>query len=126
MEHGWEKRGVNGVKFQSQYATTPPITVLHILCDLLPYQWTITARNKKGVTVCDVLEAIYQVACTPLTVKEWEGLSPKQQERIRRVFDVRWNGAAMPERERKGGVKRVDCLLLVRRSSLRLPLIITY
>jgi len=61
--------------------------------------------------VHDVLEVIHRVARTPLTVQEWEGLSSKQQERIKRVFDVRWRGAVIPESERRGGVRRVDCLL---------------
>jgi len=58
-----------------------------------------------------VLEAIHQVARAPLTVQEWEALSFKQQERVKRVFDVRWRGAVSPEKERKAGVRRVDCLL---------------
>jgi hypothetical protein len=98
----------------SQYATTPPVTALRICCDLLHYEWKISARNKQGVTVHDVLEAIHQVARAPLTVQEWEALSFKQQERVRRVFDVRWRGAVSPEKERKAGVRRVDCLLQVR------------
>jgi len=61
--------------------------------------------------VRDVLEAIHNIARTPLTVAEWDGLSQKQQERIKREFDVRWRGASSPEKERKGGVRRVDHLL---------------
>jgi len=61
--------------------------------------------------VRDVLEAIYNVTHAPLTHDEWERLSLKQQERIKRVFDVRWREAANPEQERKNGVRRVDCLL---------------
>ena len=106
---------------QSQYATTPPVSMLHISCDVLPNQWRIIARNKQGVTVHDVLEAIHSVVRAPLTVQEWEDLSPKQQDRIKRVFDVRWRGAVIPEKERKEGVKRVDCLLQVCPSLLTLP-----
>jgi len=105
-------RCLTGFKLlQSQHATTPPVTGLHVSCDLLHHSWQINARNKQGVTVRDVLEAIHNVARAPLTIAEWESLSPKQQERIRRVFDVRWRAAVNPEKERKGGVRRVDCLL---------------
>jgi len=103
-------RCLTGFKLlQSQYATTPPVTALRVTCDILP--WHISARNKQGVTVRDVLEAIHNIARTPLTVAEWDGLSQKQQERIKREFDVRWRGASSPEKERKGGVRRVDHLL---------------
>jgi hypothetical protein len=61
--------------------------------------------------VRDVLEAIHNVTRVPLTVAEWDGLSQKQQERIKRVFDLRWRAAVVPEKERKGGVRRLDCLL---------------
>jgi len=98
---------------RSQPATSPPVTALHILCDLLPYQWEIEARNKKGVTVGDVLEAIHQVARTPLTTEEWDLLPYKQQERVNRNFDMRWRNASAPEKERSRGLKRVDCLLQV-------------
>jgi hypothetical protein len=97
---------------QSQLATTPPVNILYISCELLP--WQIIARNRQGVTVRDVLEAIYNVTHAPLTHDEWERLSVKQQDRIKRVFDVRWREAANPEQERKNGVRRVDCLLQVR------------
>ena len=96
-------RSTTDFKFlQSQHATTPPITALRILCDLLPYRrWKITARNDQGVTVGDVLAAIHQVARMPLTITEWERLPSKHQERIKRVFDVRWRGAVIREQERK-------------------------
>ncbi|KIM86677.1 hypothetical protein PILCRDRAFT_64788 [Piloderma croceum F 1598] len=96
---------------QSQFATSPRVTGLYILCDLLPYPWKISARNQKGVTVGDVLEAIYQVARTPLTTEEWDRLPSKQRQRVNRVFDVRWTNASAPEKERNRGLKRVDCLL---------------
>jgi len=96
---------------QSQHATTPPVTALDISCDVLPYRWQIRARNKRGVTVRDVLDAIHNVTQAPLTIEEWERLSIKQQQRIERVFDVRWRDSAIPETERKSGVRRMDCLL---------------
>jgi len=101
-------------KFQlphSQLATTPPVTALRITCDIFPYKWRIEARNQQGVTVRDVLTAIYNVAHAPLRVDEWEGLSAKQQDRIKKVWDVRWRGSTYPDRERREGVRRVDCLL---------------
>jgi len=97
---------------RSQPATSPPVTGLYILCDLLP-NWKIRARNQGGVTVGDVLEAIHQVARTPLTTEEWDQLLYKQQERVNRVFDVRWKRASAPEKERNRGLQTVDCLLQV-------------
>jgi hypothetical protein len=112
-----KQTGVNGFKpLQSQYATTPPVTALRISCDLLHHEWKINARNRQGVTVRDVLEAIHQVARAPLVVSEWDALSFKQQERVKRVFEVRWRGAVSPEKEKMAGVRRVDCLLQVRHS----------
>jgi len=95
----------------AQFATTPPVTALQITCDIFPYQWRIEARNKQGVTVRDVLTAIYNVAHAPLRTEEWDGLTHKQRERISRVYDIRWKGAAHPDKERRAGVRRVDCLL---------------
>jgi len=106
-----KQTSANGFKpLQSQYATSPPVTALRIYCDLLLHEW-INARNKQGVTVRDVLEAIHQVARAPLTVQEWDALSFKQQERMSRVFEARWRGAVNPEKEKNGGIRRVDCLL---------------
>ena len=107
---------------ESRYATSPRVTGLHIFCNLLPYEFGIYAYNKSGVTVCDVLQEIYDVVHKPLTLNEWEGLSYKQQERVAKAFDMRWMGAAVPEKERRAGVRRVDCLLQVCTSSTtRLP-----
>lgn len=61
--------------------------------------------------VRDVLDAIYDTLHVPLTNMEWEGLSDKQQARVKRAFEVRWREAAHPEHERRSGIRRVDCLL---------------
>lgn len=95
---------------QSQHATTPAVSALHIHCDFLPYR-RISARNKQGVTVRDVLEAIYNAVRTPLALEEWEELSLKQKLRVKRVYDIRWRDATIPEKERTDGVRWVDCLL---------------
>lgn len=95
----------------SQFATSPPVTALRITCDIFPYRWRITARNKQGVTVRDVLEAIYDIGQVPLNHLEWDGLSYKQKERVKLAYDLRWRSAAFPEGQRKEGVRRIDCLL---------------
>ena len=95
-----------------EFATNPPISALRVVCDILPYPWwRIKARNDGGVTVRDVFDAIYNTLHVPLTNTEWDGLSEKQKLRVQRAFEVRWSAAAQPQRERKQGLRRVDCLL---------------
>jgi hypothetical protein len=106
---------------ESKYATSPRVTGLHIICPLLPYEFGIYVQNESGVTVCDVLEEIYRIVREPLTPNEWEGLSDKQQDKVLRAFDMRCRGAAVPEKEKRVGVRMVDCLLQVCSSSTRLP-----
>jgi len=79
-----------------------------VSCDLLPYGWRIIPRNNQGVTVCDVLEAMHNVFRASLTIPEWEGWPHKDRERIKRVFDRRWKNPVSPDKEKKGGLKRVD------------------
>jgi hypothetical protein len=94
------------------YATKPPVTALYISSwDLLPNQW-IVAQNMQGVNVLDVLEAIHEVARTPLTKEEWEGLSCRDKNRITYVSKWRRQSAVDSEMARPG-LRKVDCLLQV-------------
>lgn len=95
----------------SQHATVPPVPTLTVTCGIFPYHWPIEARNQHGVTILDVLEAIHSVVHSRLRQSEWEGLSPKQQGRVEKVFDERWNASADPLSVRANGVTRADCLL---------------
>jgi hypothetical protein len=95
----------------SQYATTPPVSYLAVTCEVFPFPWRIEAQNPRGVTILDLLEAIYRVAHGGVRQYEWDGLSDKQQDRIAFIFEERWQGSRDPWRVRAGGVSRADCLL---------------
>ncbi|KAG2154215.1 uncharacterized protein EDB93DRAFT_189445 [Suillus bovinus] len=95
----------------SQFATNPPITKLQLVCDLLFPGWEIIARNPTGVTVQDVLEAIYETLRGLLRTHEWEGMSLKQRSRIEDIHRARCMASLDPEYTRLAGVRRVDCLL---------------
>ncbi|KAL0959887.1 hypothetical protein HGRIS_011555 [Hohenbuehelia grisea] len=95
----------------SQYATTPPVTTLHIICDLPPEDWPIVARNENGVTVGDVLDAIHGVFMVQLRRPEWDRLPVAKQRTIANMFDERWRTASDPPTTQARGVRRVDCIL---------------
>ncbi|OJA12606.1 hypothetical protein AZE42_09341 [Rhizopogon vesiculosus] len=95
----------------SQFATTPPLPKLHLVCDLLFPDWEIVAHNPTGVTVGDVVEAIYETLHKRLAMHEWERLSFKQRERIEDVFRARCMTSSNPERALSGCIRRADYLL---------------
>lgn len=92
-------------------ATTPSLTSLRIICDVLPYDWPVVARNADGVTIKDVLLAIHDALEKQITMREWSNFADKQRKRITIVFDTRWRRAADPLATRAIGVERVDTLL---------------
>ncbi|KAF8633150.1 hypothetical protein AX17_004651 [Amanita inopinata Kibby_2008] len=92
-------------------ATVPSVSTLHVTCDVLPFNWPIIARNIAGVTVRDVLFAIYECLQRQMSIHEWNSLSPKQRNRINLVFDARWRLSSSPSMARSFGLLRVDCLL---------------
>jgi hypothetical protein len=95
----------------SQFATTPPLPKLHLICDFLFPEWEIVAHNPTGVTVEDVVEAIYETLHKRLEMHEWERLSFKQRNRIEEVHRARCMMSSNPERTRLAGVRRADYLL---------------
>jgi hypothetical protein len=95
----------------SQFATTPPLPKLHLMCDLLFPEWEIIAHNPAGVTVKDVVEAIYSTLHERLVMPEWERLSFKQRGFIEDVHNMRCAISSNPERTRLAGVRRADYLL---------------
>lgn len=94
----------------SQHATTPPVLLLRITCDVFPQPWPIEATNALGVTIRNVLEAVATCMSAQITLQEWGEISPKQQDRVNRVFDARWRASGDPS-IRLRGILRVDCLL---------------
>ncbi|PFH49585.1 hypothetical protein AMATHDRAFT_147427 [Amanita thiersii Skay4041] len=92
-------------------ATTPSVTSLHIICGLFPYEWPIIAYNIAGVTIQDVLTAIYECLHRQVSMREWSGICPKQRERIRLIFDARWRLSSDPAAAHSVGLLRLDSLL---------------
>ncbi|KAG5637675.1 hypothetical protein H0H81_003643 [Sphagnurus paluster] len=103
-------------------ATAPPMPSLRIMCGVFPQSpdpasgtdWTMEVRatsSSAGLTLGDVLGAVYEGLAVPLVHAEWDALCEKQQKRIGEVFDRRWREAADPAGVRARGVIRADCLL---------------
>jgi hypothetical protein len=95
----------------SQFATSPPVTSLHIKCGIFPADWPMQACNSQGVTIRDVLQAIHTCLHLQIRQDEWDSLCKKQRDRINKVFDSRWRMSVDPLHVRAHGVLRVDCLL---------------
>lgn len=96
---------------RTQLAASPGVATLRVVSDLLAQNWVITAHNPTGVTVKDVLTAIYTGLHAPLTQFEWECMSTTQRDRIEEVFYARCEASRDFDRTRYGGVRRMDCLL---------------
>ncbi|KDR80197.1 hypothetical protein GALMADRAFT_223086 [Galerina marginata CBS 339.88] len=95
----------------SEFATTPPVPLLHVVCDIFPGHWPIRSSRLEGVTVGDVLRSIHSVLMKRISHEEWDRLSSKQQERIQAIFENRCNRAVNRDECRSHGVIRVDCLI---------------
>ena len=95
----------------AQPATFPSVPAIRIISDLLAEDWVITAHNSTGVTIEDILTAIYATLRAPLTQPEWECMSSMQRTRIEEVFYARCEASRDFDRTRYGGVRRMDCLL---------------
>ncbi|KAJ6588616.1 ectomycorrhiza-regulated small secreted protein [Mycena capillaripes] len=96
----------------SQHATTPPVFCLRVTCGIFPEEsWVSEARNWLGVTVGNVLDAIFETGQAQINYPEWDRLCPKQQNRVNIVFDARWRRSVDSEQVRERGVLRSDCLL---------------
>jgi len=95
----------------ARHATSPPLPILHITCDIFPEEWPIRVTRDDGVTVGDVLETIHHTLHRRISHDEWNRLSLKQQERIKIVFDSRCAVAENRDECRSHGVLRVDCVV---------------
>lgn len=95
----------------SHYATSPSLPVLNITCDLFPVPWVIRAQNDQGVTVLNVLEAIFTAVGKQIWQAEWDDFSEKHQQRVNTAFEHRCSLSVHPALLRSQGVLRVDCLM---------------
>jgi hypothetical protein len=92
----------------SQHATSVPVPTITIKCGLFPHPFP--ARSSQGVSIFDIIEAIYRAGRQGISSAEWEPLSERQQGRIARVFHERCRSSPDPNAEKSRGVRRTDCL----------------
>lgn len=99
-------------------ATRPPVTRLRIFCGIfldpdldLSSSWGIEARNQHGVTVKDVLTAIYEAFQEPYTHEEFNRLCAKTQTRVLEAYEARVQANADPSMTWGAGVRRADRLM---------------
>lgn len=92
-------------------ATYPPVRKLRVVSGLIPTSWRVTVSNPTGVTVWDVLVAIYMALQTPLTQFEWACKSEKERARIERAYHSRCLASSNVEHSQRRGVRRIDCFL---------------
>jgi len=97
-------------EFAESPATSPGVTKLRLICKDIP--WRMTATNPKGVTIKDVLEAIYNELQTPLTEGEWWISQEEEREKTLEAYQHNCSEEAPEGHRRKldEGVKRVDWL----------------
>ncbi|EJC99224.1 uncharacterized protein FOMMEDRAFT_148768 [Fomitiporia mediterranea MF3/22] len=95
-----------------QYATSPPVPIFRITCGIFPYrEWTIEVRNSRGVTVGDVLNALYRELRHRVSNTEWTAAPRTHQARVAETFYTRCRRSADPRYEQRAGVRRIDWLL---------------
>ena len=92
-------------------ATYPPVTSLRITCDIFPEPWVIRATNVAGVTLLDVLNAIYTALHARLDTQTWNDLPTKKQQRVQAAFERRCRLALNPDSCFAQGRLRIDCLV---------------
>ncbi|KAG1748475.1 uncharacterized protein EDB91DRAFT_1114236 [Suillus paluster] len=98
-----------------QAATTPPIPVIILQNDLLPWRCEIRASTRPFVTVEDVLYQLYRFLRTPGTRDEFKAV-PSQHVRdaiadTYRNRCLRATSAEQYAEEQRKGLKRVDFLM---------------
>ncbi|KAG8856764.1 hypothetical protein FRB96_006267 [Tulasnella sp. 330] len=104
----------NAVKLPDEYAdhpaTQPPVPKMRLICRDIP--WRITVANSKGISIGDVLEAIYKELHMPLTEGEWWIAQEEERERALAAYQDNCSEDVPEEMRRKleEGVKRVDWL----------------
>ena len=97
---------------KAQYATNPPVPIFRVTCGILPYRdWTIEVHNSRGVTVGDVLNALYRELRHRVNSAEWNGAPRPHQARVAETFYSRSRRSPDPRYEQRAGVRRVDWLL---------------
>lgn len=112
--HQWHKLTSRTLQ---QQALSPPWTFMRLKCELLP--WVVEVSNPSGVTVQDVLEAVYECLREPIEREDWREASVDWRGRLKEVWKRRCmmagemldGGRVARMEEEKMGVRRVDWLL---------------
>ncbi|KAJ4467234.1 ectomycorrhiza-regulated small secreted protein [Lentinula aciculospora] len=94
-------------------ATRPSVNHLRIRCGLFhdSETWFIEARNPLGVTVQDVLVAIYEAFKQPYSNEAFSTLCPKTQTLVLNAFHARVRATAESRTVWEAGIQRGDCLM---------------
>lgn len=101
--------------YRDQHAVSPPWTFVRLRSTLL--QWIVECTNPEGVTVGNVLDAIYDCLRAKVTKDEWLDASKEFQGRLLDSWERRCimtgtdEGRAARVREERKGIRRVDWLL---------------
>jgi len=94
-------------------ATNPPLPFLTISSPRLPWMTKVYALNNSFVTVEDVFSSIYRSLRFNLTPLEFNTFTPTDQQRATRAYKQRYErqrSVRIYEKEKFGGMKRVDFL----------------
>jgi hypothetical protein len=94
-------------------ATNPPLPFFTISSYRLPWTIKVYASNNSFVTVEDVLSSIYHSLRFNLTPLEFNTFAPTDQRRATRAYKQRYErqrSVRVYEKEKYGGMKRVDFL----------------
>ncbi|KAJ3770168.1 hypothetical protein FB446DRAFT_178251 [Lentinula raphanica] len=94
-------------------AIQPSAHHLRIRCGIFSDSdtWYIEARNPSGVTVQDVLVAIYEAFQQPYGNEEFNTLCPKTQAMVLHAYHARVRAMPHPRLAWEAGIQRGDCLM---------------
>ncbi|KAF5312799.1 hypothetical protein D9619_003674 [Psilocybe cf. subviscida] len=92
-------------------ATRPSLTSLTITCGVFPADWPIIIKNRSGINVNDVLQAIYTAIHLRISHAEWDEFSAHVRARIIIAFEERCTKSKDSKATRQYGILRIDCLL---------------
>ena len=101
------------IQLLAEYATSPPVTHMQISIPYLPWRIPVHA-TRMYVSIEDVLNALYTSFRKNIGQSDYAVLSPSAQRRVKEAYDRRCRSnrdPRMQDRERWGGVKRIDFLM---------------
>ncbi|KAI0078976.1 hypothetical protein K474DRAFT_1738810 [Panus rudis PR-1116 ss-1] len=95
-------------------ATLPRVSELMLITKASP--WMTVVKNPDGVVLADIFEALYKDYQNEVTQREFEALSPRSQDILRRYTAQRaqsgvWSGQPYPPQYSPNRFKRYDWLL---------------